>query len=36
MRDGYSDGGTKWDNVKLFLRSEEKEQEADIDFIRCD
>lgn len=24
MRDGYSDDGVKWDNVKLFLKTEEK------------
>ncbi len=24
MRDGYFDGGAKWDNVKLFLETEEK------------
>jgi len=29
MRDGYSDGGPKWDNVKLFLETEEKLDSTD-------
>lgn len=29
MRDGYSDGSEMWDNVKLFMRTEEKLADTD-------
>lgn len=28
IREGYFDGGTKWDNVKLFLGTEEKHKDT--------